>query len=192
MLKKEEAMDIFVKSKALMEGHFQLTSGRHSNQYMQCAQVLQYPHYTELLARHIAEQFQGDGIEVVVGPAMGGIIVSYEVARHLNVPGIFAERQAGKMTLRRGFKINQGQKVLVVEDVVTTGGSVREVIDIVESAGGIVSGVGLLVDRSAGQVNFGVKTAAVLSVSIESWEAQDCPLCREGRVPAVKPGSRSN
>lgn len=191
MLNKDQATHIFTEAGALLEGHFKLTSGRHSNRYMQCAQVLQYPQYTEELARHIAEQFKDDGIELVVGPAMGGIIVAYEVARQLGVPGIFTERQDGEMQLRRGFAIKPGQKVLVVEDVITTGGSVKEVIDIVRRSGGEVAGVAVLVDRSAGQVTFGVKQAAVLQMDIESWEEQDCPLCQAGQGPAVKPGSRS-
>jgi len=190
-MKREDAEKIFMDSGALMEGHFKLTSGKHSNKYMQCAQVLQYPQYTEELARHIAEKFQVDNIELVVGPAMGGIIVSYEVARQLKVPGIFTERQNGEMVLRRGFLIKPGQRVLVVEDVVTTGGSVREVIDVVNKSGGNVIGVAVLVDRSGGQVYFGVKQEAVLTMDIQSWEAGECPLCKEGKIPAIKPGSRS-
>jgi orotate phosphoribosyltransferase len=190
MLSREEAIKIFTDSGALMEGHFLLTSGRHSNQYMQCAQVLQYPAYTEKLAQDIAEKFAGDGIELVIGPAMGGIIVSYEVSRQLGVPGIFAERKDGKMEIRRGFTIKPGQKVLVVEDVVTTGGSVKEVMDAVREAGGKVAGVAVLVDRSNGQVDFGVKQAAVLTMDIQSWESADCPLCAEGKSEAYKPGSR--
>jgi orotate phosphoribosyltransferase len=191
MLTKEQATAIFLESGALMEGHFKLTSGRHSNRYMQCAQVLQYPHYTEQLAAHIAEKYAGAEIEVVIGPAMGGIIVAYEVARQLKVPGIFCERENGKMALRRGFKLYPGQKVLVVEDVVTTGGSVVEVMDIVRQAGAEVAGVAVLVDRSGGQVDFGVRTEAVLSMDIESWETPDCPLCKDGLGEAIKPGSRS-
>ncbi|HWP96164.1 MAG TPA: orotate phosphoribosyltransferase [Syntrophomonadaceae bacterium] len=190
MLNKEQATQIFTEAGALLEGHFKLTSGRHSNRYMQCAQVLQFPRFTEELARHIAEQFKGDGIELVVGPAMGGIIVAYEVSRQLGVPGIFTERQDGQMQLRRGFGIRPGQKVLVVEDVITTGGSVQEVIDIVRQAGGDVCGVAVLVDRSNGKVNFGVKQVAVLQMEIESWEADGCPLCQAGQGPAIKPGSR--
>lgn len=191
MLAKEEAQKIFIDSGALMEGHFKLTSGKHSNQYMQCAQVLQYPKYTEALAEHIAGKFQEDNIELVVGPAMGGIIVAYEVARQLKVPGLFTERQNGEMVLRRGFEIKSGQRVLVVEDVVTTGGSVREVIDIVNKSGGNVVGAAVLVDRSGGKVDFGVKQEAVLTMDIQAWEAEDCPLCKEGKIPAIKPGSRS-
>lgn len=191
MLTHEQATKIFLDSGALMNGHFRLTSGRHSNQYMQCAQVLKYPDYTEELARHIAEHFMNDNIELVIGPAMGGIIVAYEVARQLKVPGIFTERQDSVMTLRRNFEIKPGTRVLVVEDVVTTGGSVKEVIEVVKEAGGIVAGVGVLVDRSNGSVDFGVKQVAVLTMNIESWEPDNCPLCQEGKIPVVKPGSRS-
>jgi orotate phosphoribosyltransferase len=191
MLKKQEAIDLFKRSSALLEGHFRLTSGKHSNQYMQCAQVLQYPEETEKLARHIAEAFQDDRVELVVGPAMGGIIVAYEVARQLKIPAIFTERQDGEMCLRRGFAIQPGQRVLVVEDVVTTGGSVQEVIQVVGAAGGEVVGVGVLVDRSGGQIDFGTKTQAVLNLDILSWEAEQCPLCAEGKLPVIKPGSRS-
>ena len=191
MLSQQEAIDIFTRSGALMEGHFKLTSGRHSNRYMQCAQVLQYPHYTEQLAAHIAERYLGEKIDTVIGPAMGGIIVAYEVARQLKVPGIFCERENGRMVLRRGFIIKPGSRVLVVEDVVTTGGSVMEVIDIVKEAGGEVAGVAVLVDRSAGKVDFGVRREAVLTMDIESWPPEDCPLCKEGWGEAIKPGSRS-
>ncbi|MEN6349185.1 MAG: orotate phosphoribosyltransferase [Syntrophomonas sp.] len=191
MLDKQAASKIFIDAGALLEGHFKLTSGRHSNQYMQCAQVLKFPRYTEQLAKDLAEQFSGDKIDLVVGPAMGGIIVAYEVGRQMNLPAIFTERQDGKMALRRGFEIKPGQRVLVVEDVVTTGGSVQEVMDIVKENGGEVAGVAVLVDRSGGQVDFGVKQAAVLSMDIQSWEADECPLCKENKIPAIKPGSRS-
>ena len=191
MLNTNEATEIFVKSGALLEGHFKLTSGRHSNRYMQCAQVLQYPVYTEKLAQHLAEKFVDQNVEVVIGPAMGGIIVAYETARQLKVPGIFCERENGQMALRRGFTLNPGQRVLVVEDVVTTGGSVVEVMDIVRSFGAEVVGVGVLVDRSGGKVDFGVRKEAVLTLDIESWEAENCPLCREGKGEAIKPGSRT-
>ena len=190
MLSKEQAVKIFSDSGALMEGHFKLTSGRHSNRYMQCAQVLQYPTYTEELARHLAEKFADEKIDYVVGPAMGGIIVSYEVARQLKVPSMFTERQDGQMSLRRGFEIGTGNRVLVVEDVVTTGGSVVEVMDVIRKLGGEVVGVGVLVDRSAGKVDFGVPLQSVLSMDIESWEADDCPLCKAGQGEAIKPGSR--
>lgn len=189
MLTHDEAIKIFLDSQALLEGHFRLTSGRHSNRYMQCAQVLQYPHYTDKLCSQLAEKFQDAGVKSVIGPAMGGIIVSYEVARHLGVKSIFTERENGAMTLRRNFSIEPGMRVLVVEDVVTTGGSVKEVIDVVREKGGEVVGVGVLVDRSNGQVDFGVRTEAVLAMDVKSYEPEECPLCAEG-LPVVKPGSR--
>lgn len=191
MLDYKEVVEVFSDSGALMEGHFLLTSGLHSDQYMQCAKVLQYPQYTAKLARHMADKFRDDNIELVIGPAMGGIIVAYEVARQLNVPAIFTERLDGEMVLRRGFLMNAEQRVLVVEDVVTTGGSVREVMNVVGKFGAKVAGVGVLVDRSNGQVDFGVKQEAVLTMDIHSWKADDCPLCARGKLPVVKPGSRS-
>lgn len=189
---RDEALEIFTSSGALLRGHFLLTSGRHSDSYMQCAQVLRLPAHTERLAAHLAAEFAGDAIDLVIGPAMGGIIVAYEVARQLGVPGIFTERQPdGQMALRRGFSIAPGGRALVVEDVVTTGGSVREVIELVQASGGVVAGVGVLVDRSDGAVDFGVKQRATLSLNVPSWEADECPLCNQpGAGPAVKPGSR--
>lgn len=189
MLTKEQAIEIFTKSKALLTGHFRLTSGRHSSQYMQCAQVLQYPEYASQLCRDLAERFAGMKVDTVIGPALGGIIVAYEVGRAMGVRTIFTEREQGVMSLRRGFIIEPGEKVLVVEDVVTTGGSVKEVIEVVRQKGGEVAGVGVLVDRSNGKVDFGVKTEAVLPMEIQSYDPGDCPLCREG-LPVVKPGSR--
>lgn len=191
MLNYEEVVKIFMDSGALMEGHFLLASGRHSNQYMQCAKVLQYPHYTEQLARQLADKFRNDNIEIVIGPALGGIIVAYEVARQLDVPAIFTERLDGEMVLRRGFLMDAGQRALIVEDVVTTGGSVREVMNVVEKFGAKAVGVGVLVDRSNGQVDFGIKQGAVLTMDISSWEAHNCPLCARGKLPLVKPGSRA-
>jgi len=189
MLSKEEVLDIFRQSNALLEGHFRLTSGRHSNRYMQCAQVLQHPDQTAKLCREIADAYRDQQVDVVIGPAMGGIIVAYEVGRQLGVKTIFTERENGVMTLRRNFSIEPGQKVLVVEDVVTTGGSVFEVINVVKEKGGQLVGVGVLVDRSNGQVDFGVPTKAVLSMEVVSYEPKECPLCKEG-MPIVKPGSR--
>lgn len=189
-LSRDEALALFADSGALMHGHFVLTSGRHSDSYMQCAQVLRLPSHTERLAKHIAHEFESDMIDLVVGPAMGGIIVAYEVARQLGVPSIFTERQDGQMTLRRGFVVSPGQRILVCEDVVTTGGSVREVMDLVRAQGGDITGVGVLVDRSNGAIDFGVKQCAVLSLDIPSWDPAECPLCRDGVMPAVKPGSR--
>lgn len=190
MLTEERIIEILKEAQVLQEGHFLLTSGRHSAKYMQCAKLFQYTKYSEELCRELAEKFKGDGIDVVIGPAIGAIQMSYEVSRHLGVKNIFAERENGAMTLRRGFTIEPGQKVLVVEDVVTTGGSVREVIDIVKQHGGIVAGVGVVVDRTAGKVDFGTRLESVVSMEIESFEAGDCPLCKAGQ-PIVKPGSRN-
>lgn len=190
-LSTEEIKKIFIDSGALLEGHFRLTSGRHSDRYIQCARVLMEPKYTSALCGHLAEAFKNDAVDVVVGPAMGGIVISYEMARQLGVPSLFTERVEGKMTLRRNFTIEPGQKILVVEDVVTTGGSVKEVIDIVRENGGEVVGVALLVDRSNGKVDLGARVEACLSMDVKSYEAEDCPLCKAG-LPIVKPGSRAN
>jgi len=187
---QKEFMDIFEKTGAIMKGHFKFTSGLHSDTYIQCAKVLRYPGYTEKLVQSIAAAFSDDGIELVIGPALGGIIVAYEAGRQLGVPALFAERQDGSMMLRRGFGIPENARVLVVEDVVTTGGSVREVMEVVNKNGGIAVGVGTLVDRSGGKVGFGVKQKAVVTIdSLKAYKPQDCPLCREG-IPLVKPGSR--
>ncbi|MHB9093440.1 MAG: orotate phosphoribosyltransferase [Eubacteriales bacterium] len=189
MLTREQAIEIFTKSQALLTGHFRLTSGRHSGQYMQCAQVLQYPHYAAQLCDALAEKFAGTPVDLVIGPALGGIIVAYEVGRALGVKTFFTERDQGVMSLRRGFVINPGEKVLVVEDVVTTGGSVKEVIEVVRQKSGEVTGVGVLVDRSNGKVDFGVNTESILKMEIESYNPEDCPLCQQG-LPLIKPGSR--
>ena len=186
---REELIAIFKETGVMLEGHFQLTSGRHSDHYMQCAQLFQYPKYSKLLCGELAKAFFDEKIDLVAGPAVGGIIIAYQTAECLGVRNIFAERQEGKMTFRRGFAVKPGENVLVCEDVVTTGGSVREVIDLVREAGGNVVGVGSIVDRSNGKVDFGVPFKAVLSMEVVSWEAQDCPLCKSGSV-AVKPGSR--
>lgn len=186
---EDNVRDIFEKTGAMLSGHFRLTSGRHSDRYFQCALVLQHPEYCGRLCRELARRFSGEGVETVIGPAMGGILVAYEVARELGVRSIFTERENGVMTLRRGFSVSPGEKVLVVEDVITTGGSVLEVIDVVRKAGGIVAGVGVLVNRSGGGADLGVRTESLMNVPAVSYAPEQCPLCREG-VPVVKPGSR--
>lgn len=187
---KSNILDIFLKTNALLNGHFLLTSGRHSNQYFQCAQVLQYPEYNELICKIIADNFNVFEIDVVISPAIGGIIVGQEVARLINKKSIFAEREDKKLVLRRGFSIEEGKKYLVCEDVVTTGGSVFEVMDIVRNVGGIVAGVGFIVDRSNNKVQFGVPQFSTLQLEVVSYQPEDCPLCKENKIPLVKPGSR--
>lgn len=189
MLTEERVLEVLKEAGVLQEGHFRLTSGKHSAKYMQCAKIFQYTKYSEELCAALAEQYSDAGVDVVIGPAIGAIQMTYEVSRHLGVKNIFAERENGAMTLRRGFTIEPGQKVLVVEDVVTTGGSVREVMDIVREKGGEIVGVGSIVDRTGGKIDFGVPYKAVISVEITAWDEADCPLCKEGK-PIVKPGSR--
>ncbi|MBS6942534.1 MAG: orotate phosphoribosyltransferase [Clostridiales bacterium] len=186
---RAEMERIFKQTGLMLEGHFLLTSGRHSNRYMQCAKLFQYPEYSEMICKDLAGRFAGQKIDLVVGPAVGGIIMSYEMARQFNVPNIFAERENGAMTLRRGFSIPEGAKVLVVEDVVTTGGSVREVMDIVAEAKAEVVGVCVVVDRSGGKIDFGVPFEAAYETEIQSYEPSQCPLCEQG-LELVKPGSR--
>lgn len=186
-----EVERILEKTGALLKGHFLLTSGRHSDTYIQCARILQYPKHAEQLAQVVVEDFRNDNIDIVVGPAMGGMIFSYEVARQLDVTNMFTERDNGVMTLRRGFEIPKGARVLVAEDVITTGGSVHEVIDIVNNLGGVVAGVCVLVDRSNGNAEFPAKLRAAYTVSVQSYEKDECPICKEGKLPAIKPGSRA-
>ena len=185
----DEILEIFKKTEALLEGHFLLTSGRHSNVYFQCAKVLQYPKYNELLSSIIASHFKTFEIDTVIAPAIGGIVVGQEVARQLNKKFIFAEREDKALTLRRGFSIKEGEKVLVCEDVVTTGGSVFEVIDIVKSHNAIVQGVGFIVDRSNGKVNFGFPQMSTMKIDAISFPADECELCKKG-LQLVKPGSK--
>ena len=186
---RAEMERIFKQTGLMLEGHFLLTSGRHSNRYMQCAKLFQYPEYSEMICKDLADRFAGQKIDMVVGPAVGGIIMSYEMARQFKVPNIFAERENGAMTLRRGFSIPEGAKVLVVEDVVTTGGSVREVMEIVAEAKAEVVGVCVVVDRSGGKIDFGVPFEAAYETEIQSYEPSQCPLCEQG-LELVKPGSR--
>jgi len=188
-LSNGDVLEIFKKSGALLEGHFKLTSGLHSGQYLEKFQVLQWPEYTGLLCKEIAERFKNDNIGVVVGPVTGGIILAYETAKNLGVRGIFTEREEGKMTLRRGFKINPGERVLIVEDIITTGGSVLEVIEALKTTGANIVGVGLLADRSGGKIDFGVRKEALLTMKVENYQAEKCPLCAKG-VPLTKRGSK--
>ncbi len=190
----EEVLRIFKETGALLDGHFQLTSGLHSDQYFQCAKVLQYPRYGEMLCSPIVRTFRETPIDVVIAPALGGIVVAQEVGRQLTLRTIFAERKNDVMQLRRGFSIDPGESVLVCEDVVTTGGSVLEVVSIVREMGGKIAGIGYIVDRSGGTVRFPLegeaKQFAVLTMKVVTDRPDACPLCKEG-MPVTKPGSRA-
>ena len=185
-----EILQIFRDNSALLEGHFILSSGLHSDRYIQCALVLQHPKVAEQLCSELARKLGGLGATVVAAPALGGILVAHEVARALGIRALFTERQEGMMTLRRGFSLVPGEPTLVVEDVMTTGLSTRETMRCVEDAGGKVVGAGALIDRSGGTTDLGVPRSALLTLSIQNYNPADCPLCRSG-LPAVKPGSRT-
>lgn len=190
MLTQEEMLKIFEKTGGILKGHFILTSGRHSDTYMQCAKLFVDPKASELLCKSLAEKLDGEKIDLVISPAVGGILMGYEMARQLGVNNIFAERENGAMTLRRGFALPENANVLVVEDVVTTGGSVKEVIELVKERGCNVTAVASIVDRSNGKVDFGLKFVNLISMDVVSYEPSECPMCKEGKTPAVKPGSR--
>ena len=187
-LNREEILAIFKSTEAYLEGHFQLTSGLHSPNYFQCAKVLQYPANAEKHCGEIAGHFRGKSVDVVIAPALGGIVVGQEVGRQLNVRTLFAERKDRTLQLRRGFTIQQNERVLVCEDVITTGGSVKEVIEIVKSYGGRIVGVGAIVDRSGGKSGL-PDLFATITLEVVTYQPDSCPLCRDG-VPLEKPGSR--
>jgi orotate phosphoribosyltransferase len=186
---QEEIISIFKKTNAFLEGHFLLSSGLHSPQYVEKFRVLEYPQYTELLCKEIALNFKEDNIGLVIGPMTGGIIIAYEVAKYLNTRSMFTERVGNIMSFRRGFAFSPGTRILVVEDVITTGGSVKEVIKIIKELEGDVVGVGFLVDRSNGRANFGVKQIPLMKLDIVTYKQEDCPLCKKG-IELVKPGSK--
>lgn len=186
---KKQLLDLYEAKGALLKGHFLLSSGRHSDQYLQSALILQYPDIAEQLGKALAEKFKGIEIDVVVGPAMGGIIVAHETARALGVRALFTERVDGMVSLRRGFSLREGERALICEDVVTTGKSVKEVIALLESLKVEIAGVGFLVDRSNGETSFGYQAQALLTLDVTSYDPDDCPLCRRG-IPYIKPGSR--
>ncbi len=188
-MQEAEVKDLLVKHGAILEGHFLLTSGLHSGMYVEKFQVLQYPKATEKLCEGFAELFKDEKIDVVIGPVTGGIILAHETAKHFGTRAIFSERDNGRMTLKRGFEIKPGERVLIVEDIVTTGGSVMEVIEVVKEWGGVVAGVAMLVDRSGGKVDFGVPAKALLTLNIKTYAPDECPLCKQG-VPLTKRGSR--
>lgn len=186
----DSILDTFRRVGALLEGHFRLTSGLHSPGYLQCALVLQHPRDAETCGAAIAERVRGLGVQAVLSPALGGIVVGQEVGRALGVRAIFAERQDGHLALRRGFALTPGERVLVVEDVVTTGGSTRETIEVARAAGASVVGAASIIDRSGGRQSLDVPYVALATISLPTYPPESCPMCAAGQ-PVVKPGSRS-
>ncbi|PYN05293.1 MAG: orotate phosphoribosyltransferase [Candidatus Rokuibacteriota bacterium] len=188
-LSERETLELYEKTGALMRGHFRLTSGLHSDIYLQSALVLQYPEHAARLGEALAAPYTDARAQTVLAPAIGGILIAHEVARALGVRALFTEREDGAMRLRRGFTLTPGERCLVVEDVITTGGSTREVVECVRASGGSVIGVGTLIDRSGGTAAFDVKRASLATVSASTWPPEACPLCKSGGH-AIKPGSR--
>ncbi len=186
---RDELLDVFRRSGALLEGHFRLSSGLHSPGYLQCALVLQHPGHADALGRALAERTRALGATVVLSPALGGVVIGQEVGHALGVRAMFAERQDGALMLRRGFMLAANDRVLVIEDVLTTGGSTRETIHVARAAGAQVVGAASIVDRSAGTVRFDVPFVSLLDLSLPTYEPAVCPLCAQG-VAVVKPGSR--
>jgi orotate phosphoribosyltransferase len=188
-LEPEKVIDEFKKTGALLEGHFQLSSGLHSTVYLQCALVLQFPRQAETFGRAIAEKFSNAEIQLVASPAIGGIVIGHEVARALGARFVWTEREAGEMTLRRGFTVSPGERTLVVEDVITTGGSTRATIDALQRAGADVVAAASIIDRSGGAAEVGVRRVALATLKVLSVEAENCDACQLGE-PITKPGSR--
>jgi len=188
-LTSSDILHIFKDTGALMKGHFKLTSGLHSDTYFQCAKVLQYPWEAEKICSLIADHFKNTDIQVIASPAIGGIVIGYQVASIMQKRSIFTERKNGAMTLRRGFQIQKGEKILIVEDVTTTGGSVKEVIEVVKKQKGEIVGVASMVDRSGGKAEFDVPFYSTFQMEVINFSPDDCPLCKKG-IPITKPGSR--
>lgn len=189
-MNQQEVLDLFRRSGALLEGHFKLTSGLHSGRYMQSALVLQYPELAETLGRELAERTRHLQPTVVLSPALGGIVIGHEVARALGVRGLFAERQEGALTLRRGFVLTSADRVLVVEDVLTTGGSTRETAAVAQNAGAQVVGAAAIVDRGKDPARLNLPLQALVQLDVPTYDPAECPWCAEGK-PVVKPGSRA-
>jgi orotate phosphoribosyltransferase len=189
-MKRDDILKLLEQVGAIRQGHFELSSGRHSGTYIQCALVLAYPQHADALGRALGELFKDHAVACVVSPALGGIIIGHEVARALGVRALFVERdRSGQMALRRGFELKPGERVLVIEDVWTTGGSTREAIGVVEQEGGLAVAAGALIDRSGGRLELNVPARALLEMDVPSYEPDDCPLCRAGGMP-TRPGSR--
>ena len=188
-MREDEVIERFRRTRALLEGHFVLTSGLHSTGYLQCALVLQHPQEAETLARAIASNFTDGRVETVAAPAIGGIVIGYEVARALGSRSLWTEREDGRMTLRRGFTVRPGETVLVVEDVVTTGGSTRETAAVAQAAGAQVVGAAAIVDRGRDPARLNLPLQALIQLDVPTYQPDACPLC-SANVPVVKPGSR--
>ena len=186
---KTEIIEIFKETEALLDGHFILTSGKHSPSYFQCAKLLQHPGYLSKFANLIAQNFLDTDIDAVISPAIGGIVLGTEVGRILDVKTIFAERKNGEMCIRRGFEVHEGQNILVIEDVITTGGSVQEVMNEVKKMGGVISGVGVLVDRSNGSVKLHQNQFSIIELQAVSYHPDNVPDSLK-KIPVQKPGSR--
>jgi orotate phosphoribosyltransferase len=186
---QSQLTEMLLKSQALLEGHFKLSSGRHSDKYLQCAKILQFPEFARWIGTHLAEIFAGNAPDGIIAPAIGGILVAHELAAALKVRAIFGEREDGKMTLRRGFEIQPRERFIVVEDVITTGKSTREIIQLVQEKEGIIVGIGAIADRSQEMLNMPCEPKALLRLPIVNWEVSECPLCQQG-VPIYAPGSR--
>lgn len=190
-MNSKQILEKFRDTNALLEGHFILSSGLHSTKYLQCALALQYPMDAAKYGKAIAEHFVDAGIETIASPAIGGLVIGYEVAKALNIRFIWTERKEGIMTLRRGFSIKKDEKILAIEDVITTGGSIKECIDVLKENGGNVTNTASIIDRSGGRADVGVPRISLVELDVPSYEKEDCPMCAEG-TEAVKPGSRGN
>ncbi|MDI3535856.1 MAG: orotate phosphoribosyltransferase [Eubacteriaceae bacterium] len=188
----QDILEILKETDAFLEGHFLLSSGKHSDQYVQCAKVLRFPDQAEKVLKPVVEQLKSLKIDKVVGPAMGGVIVSYEIGRQLGKESIFTERKDGVMELRRGFEIKAGERVIITEDVVTTGKSTIETKKVLESLGAEVLGVACIADRRAQGVEIDMPIYSAIKLEITAWDPSDCPVCKENKLPLVKPGSRGN
>lgn len=189
-MNQSQVLDLFRESHALLEGHFRLSSGLHSGAYLQCALVLQHPRHAEALGRALAAHAARADVTAVLSPALGGVIIGHEVARALNVRAIFAERLESALTLRRGFSLSSADRVFIIEDVVTTGGSTRETMAVAREQGANVVGAGAIIDRSGGKSTLDVPFHALATLTVETYEPERCPLCAAGK-PIVKPGSRT-
>ena len=189
-MNQNETLALFRKCDALLEGHFLLSSGLHSSQYIQCAKVLQNPEHGTKLGKAIAKLFQHTQCDVVVSPAIGGILIAQEVARALGIRAVFCERKDGKMILRRGFEIKKGERALIIEDIITTGRSTTEVVAAIESLKGCVVGIGAIINRSEKKINFPAEFKSLAKLVFKNYNSDNCLICKQGEIPLVKPGSR--